>query len=102
MTTKPFLNALIAAGYIGIIVTILSNTQQFDARNFGMLAPVTFLSLLVLSAALMGYLFFYQPVRLLIEGKQNEASKFLISTIASFFGIMGTVITVWFLVGSLL
>ena len=102
MTTKPFLNALIAAGYIGIIVTILSNTEHFDAQGFGMIAPVTFLSLLVLSAALMGYLFFYQPVRLLIEGKQEEASKFLVSTIASFFGVMGTFIAVWFIAGSLL
>ena len=102
MTTKPFLNALIAAGYIGIIVTILSNTEHFDARGFGMIAPVTFLSLLVLSAALMGYLFFYQPVRLLIERQPEEASTFLISTIVSFVGIMGAVIGAWFLIGILL
>lgn len=102
MTTKPFLNALIAAGYIGIIVTVLSNTEQFNARELGMIAPLTFLSLLVLSAALMGYLFFYQPVRLLIERQPEEAGKFLISTIASFVGIMGTVIAAWFIIGTLL
>ena len=102
MSTKPFLNALIAAGYIGLIVTILSNAEQFNARELGMIAPLTFLSLLVLSAALMGYLFFYQPVRLLIERKQEEASRFLLSTIASFVGIMSVVIAVWFIIGSLL
>ncbi|MCR4333881.1 MAG: hypothetical protein NUV60_02610 [Patescibacteria group bacterium] len=101
MTTQPFLNALVAAGYIGIIVALLSSAQKFDAQEFGMIAPITFLSLLVLSTALMGYLFFYQPIRLLTERKQEEAARFLLSMIASFAGIMGVVIIAGFLTSAL-
>ncbi|MCR4277690.1 MAG: hypothetical protein NUV85_01590 [Candidatus Berkelbacteria bacterium] len=101
MSTKPFLNALVAAGYIGVIVTILFNTEKFGAQEFGVIAPITFLSLLVLSVALMGYLFFYQPARLMIEGKPQEAGRFLLSTIASFVGITATVIASWFLLSAL-
>jgi hypothetical protein len=97
MTTKPFVNALLAAGYISILVNTLSHAQNFEARTFGMIVPITFLSLLVLSAALMGYLFFYQPVRLVVENKPQEAATLLLSTIASFVGITATLLLTWYL-----
>jgi hypothetical protein len=57
--------------------------------------PIAMLSLLVLSVAMMGYFFVYQPVRLLIEGKQREATKFFITTVAFFACITGAMVSTW-------
>lgn len=83
---------------ISIIVTLLFNASIYvKDSDLGMMAPVIFLSLLVISVALMGYLFFYQPVRLLVEHKAEEAGKLLLSTIASFAGIIGSILLLYFL-----
>ncbi len=102
MTTNPFANALIAAGYISILASVLFNAQMFNDQELGMMAPIIVLSTLVLSAALMGYLFFYQPVRLMIEGKPQEAAKFLLTTVAWFAGITAVVIAAWCLISALM
>ena len=57
--------------------------------------PIAMLSLLVLSASIMGYLFCYTPIALFLEGKKEEALHFFIRTVGSFaiitifmFGVM--------------
>lgn len=42
------------------------------------------LSLFVLSAAVMAFLFFYQPVSLLIENKKTEAVSYFLKTLGTF------------------
>ncbi len=42
------------------------------------------LSLLVLSVAVMAYLFFYQPAVLLAAGKHDQALRLFLSTLAYF------------------
>ncbi len=42
------------------------------------------LSLLVLSVSVMAFLFFYQPVIMLLEGKRQEAVTFFFKTVATF------------------
>lgn len=101
MTANPFAHAIVAAGYISILVTVLFNAQTFSDQELGMIAPIMFLSTLVFSVSLMGYLFFYQPVRLLIESKQEEAAKFLLTTVAAFAGITVAVVAVWFIIRTL-
>ncbi len=49
-----------------------------------MFAPIVALSLLVLSVATMGFLFFYRPVMLLIENKREEAIDFFLKTLGTF------------------
>lgn len=48
------------------------------------LIPMMMLSILVLSVSIMGYLFVYEPVRLLIEGERQKALAFLAHTIGFF------------------
>jgi hypothetical protein len=55
------------------------------------------LSLLVLSVALMAYLFFYQPVLMLIEGQKQKAVKLFLQTVGIF--AIGTALV---LVGALI
>ena len=103
MSKNPFLNAFVASGYISILVTLIFNSPRFITDNeLGIMPPIIFLSLFVISAALMGYLFVYQPVQLLIEGKKEEATKFFLTTVFSFAGITIAMVLVWFLLSSVL
>lgn len=85
MSRNPIINALSASAYITVIVTVISfisQTQRNKPDTF--FAPVVFLSLLTLSVATMGYLFFYQPLQLFIEGKKKEAVNLFIKTVGVF------------------
>lgn len=48
------------------------------------LDPVIFLSIFVLSAAVMGYLFVGEPLQLYLRGERKEAVSFFLKTVASF------------------
>ncbi|OGG39742.1 hypothetical protein A2118_03005 [Candidatus Kaiserbacteria bacterium GWA2_50_9] len=103
MSKNPFINAFVASGYISILVTLIFNSPRFITDNeLGMMAPIIFLSLFVISAALMGYLFVYQPVQLLIEGNQKEATKFFLTTVFSFGCITIAMVLAWLLLSSVL
>lgn len=85
MTKNPIFNALGASGYIVLVVSVMnfiSKTQSNKADTA--FAPMVFLSLLTLSVATMAYLFFYQPLQFLIEGKKKEALKLFTQTIGVF------------------
>ncbi|HRR94803.1 MAG TPA: hypothetical protein P5083_01535 [Candidatus Paceibacterota bacterium] len=89
MTKKPIYNALAATIYIVLIVLFINsidfietgysneNLQQF-------IMPIIMLSLLTLSVATMGYIFFYQPIILFLENNKKEAVKYFIQTILFF------------------
>lgn len=94
MTKNPVVNALGASAYIVLGVTVMSFvTQPLKNKPDTFFAPIVFLSLLTLSVAVMAFMFFYQPLQLLVEGKKKEAVTLLAKTI----GIFG-MITVIFLV----
>lgn len=85
MNKKPILNALGASGYIVLVVSLinfLSQTQKNKPDTF--LAPILFLSLLTLSVTVMGYLFFYEPILLFLDGKKKRAVNFFLRTVVSF------------------
>ncbi len=85
MFKNPILNALSAAGYIGLVVSvlnILSITQ--GNKPDPAFAPVVFLSSLTLSVAVMATLFLYQPLQLFIEGKKKQAVNLFTQTVGVF------------------
>ena len=91
MTKNPLINALSASAYIILIVTLMNFVSQTQRHKHDTIFdPITFLSLLTLSAAVMAYLFFYQPLQLFIEGKKKEAVKLFVRTV----GIFGAVTAV--------
>src|SRR3989344_5819939 len=101
MTKNPFINALCAAGYISLLATAVFTMPNYITDNeLWMMAPILFLSLFVISAAIMGYLFVYPSARLLIEGKQTEATKLFLSTIFAFAGIILAILLAWILISS--
>lgn len=85
MSKNPVINALGALAYIGLVVavmTFLSNTMRNKPDTIG--APLTVLSLFTLSAAVMGYLFLYQPLMLFIDGKKKHAVTLFVQTVGVF------------------
>src|SRR3989344_2075798 len=83
MIKNPYINALAAGAYIVSLVLVIN---LFGATNTPetILMPMVALTLLVLSVALMAVLFFYQPVKLFLEGNREEALKFFTKTIVTF------------------
>ncbi|MFA6445632.1 MAG: hypothetical protein WCW14_00060 [Candidatus Paceibacterota bacterium] len=82
---KSFIHALAAALYIVIIVLVI---QAFGSvlkdQKDTIIIPMTMLSLFVLSAAIMGYLFLSEPIQLFLENKKKEAVTFFGKTVGFF------------------
>lgn len=95
MSTNPHINALFATGYILLVVSgiRLVGVYAGDKPDNEFLAPVIMLSLLVLSASIMAFIFFYRPLLLLLDGKRIEALGFFMRTVGTFaavtIGIVG-------------
>lgn len=88
MSKNPIVNALCASAYIILIVGIMNFiTQTHGNKPDTPFAPVIFLSLLTLSVSVMAYVFFYQPLQLLIDRKKKEAVNLFVQTIGVFGGI---------------
>ncbi len=85
MKWNPVLNAVAAALYISAIALFMQFIESLRHDT-----PDTFLdgvgviSLLVLSVAVMAFLFFYQPVALLIENRRAEAVSYFLKTLGVF------------------
>src|SRR4030043_1402102 len=85
MSKNPFINALSASAYIILIVSVMTFvTQPLKNKPDTFFAPITFLSVLTLSVAVMAFLFFYQPLQLFIEGKRKEAVNLFVKTVGIF------------------
>ncbi len=85
MKHTPFRNALFALGYIILLVSsIYSTSYVTGAPEESVLYPMVMLSLLVLSVALMAYLFFYQPMVLILDGEREKAVSFFIRMLSMF------------------
>ena len=84
MFKNPFLNASIASLYIVGLVLAVNKVSSYLPQKDTLLAPMTMLSLLVLSVSIMGILFVYEPARLFLENKRQEALSFFLKTVGTF------------------
>ena len=97
MTRNPYLNALFAGLYIVFIVLLITYGPAFvREKPDTILAPMAMLSLLVLSVAFMGYIFFFQPVLMYLEGQKREALELFTKTLVTFAVITAVVVAVTF------
>lgn len=98
MSKNPIINALSALGYITLVATVINFVSQIHKNKPDtFFAPVAFLSLLTLSAAIMAFIFFYQPLQLFIEGKKKEAVNLFVKTV----GVFGAItVVIWILLSS--
>lgn len=89
-------NALFAVGYIVIVATVMFYGPKLAGivdKPDTVLAPIAMISLLTLSVAVMGYLFFWTPLELYLSGNKSGAIKTLLHTIATFAVIGDLVVT---------
>lgn len=91
MTKSPFINAFAAAAYIGAIVLFINFIAQPNEPDT-LFAPLAMISLFTLSAAVMGYLFLYQPALLILDGKKQEGSAFFLKTLGTFGAIVAVLL----------
>ena len=85
MTTNPFYNALLAIAYIvGLVSIAFLGPRLLGGPEESIIYPMLGLSVFVLSAAIMAYLFFYQPILMLIDGQREKAIKLFLHTVAIF------------------
>ena len=97
MTKNPYQNALLAAAYIVFVVLLISyGPALVRDKPDTILAPMAMLSLLVFSVAFMGYIFFFRPVLMYLNGQKREAVEFFTKTLVAFAVITGIVILVAF------
>jgi hypothetical protein len=97
MSKNPIINALGASAYIILIVTLMNFIMKTQSHKPDTIfAPMTVLSLLTLSAAVMIYVFFYQPLQFLIDGKKKEALNLFVKTIGVFAAFTGVVLILLF------
>jgi len=80
---KPFLYALAAALYITILVISINALLPLLPQK-SIFIPMAMLSLFVLSAAVMGFLFLSEPFRLYMDNKRPEAIAFFAKIVGFF------------------
>ncbi len=95
MKITPLRNALLAIGYIVFVVLLLSTFVDNPVEHRApLLVPITMLSLLTLSVAVMGYLFVYQPLCMYIDGEKKAGAKLFLQTVGIFAGITAVILLV--------
>lgn len=99
MTKNPIYNSLTAITYIVLLVFGMNYIFEKEVNN-GILqyvTPIIMISLFTLSAAVMGYLFLYQPIMLYLDGKKEKAVKLFLQTVGVFGGIVLLLIVGYFI-----
>lgn len=96
----PYFYAAVASAYIGGVVSLITLFAKTEfIPEDGFVPPIIMLSLLTLSVATMGFLFFYHPLILVLDGKRAEAISFFAKTLGTFALITLIILTVVVLAG---
>ena len=100
MTKHPLYNAAAAIVYVVLVVGIIQLLSHFlgNKPDNTFLAPLFALSLLTLSVSVMGYIFFYQPVLMLLKGEQKEGVQLFLKTVGIFAGFTALVLITLFVI----
>jgi len=97
MTKNPFINAVSATLYITFVALFMTYGNKLFGPKDTILTPIAVLSLFTLSAAVMAYLFLFQPFVLFGEGHKKDAINLFLKTVAVFAGITFFVFVLLFL-----
>lgn len=96
MTKNPFINAAVAIAYILLVSVVMYYGTAYLKPGPSFFAPVTVIALFTLSAAIMGYVFCYEPLLFLISGKKKEAADLFLKTVATFGILTSAVLILYF------
>ena len=96
MTKNPIINAGAAIVYIIVVASVMWYGTKFSGPQNSVLAPIAAISLFSLSAAVMGYIFLFQPAQLYFDGKKKVAVDLFIKTLAIFAAITAVILLIFF------
>lgn len=97
MTKNPFLNSLAAFTYIFLLSIFMNwGSKNLASTPDTFLAPIAAISMFTLSAAVMFYIFCYQPIQLYFDNKKKVAVKLFLQTVAIFAAITITFVSLLF------
>ncbi|MDO8499797.1 MAG: hypothetical protein Q7S66_04005 [bacterium] len=74
-------HAVLAVTYITSVTLFMSNAEKTINPEKNFLGPVVFLTLLVLSVAVMGILIFGKPILMYLDNNKKEAVYMLLATV---------------------
>ncbi|HPX64761.1 MAG TPA: hypothetical protein PLP70_01695 [bacterium] len=76
LAVSGLLNAFLAVAYISLVAVIMSNGDKiFGSGPDTFVAPIIFLLIFVISAAVTGYLIIGRPALLYLDNQKSEARK---------------------------
>jgi hypothetical protein len=96
MTKNPVLNGFAAFVYIFLVVLIMNFGMKMAPHPNSFVTPMAVISLFTLSAAVMGYVFCYQPAMLYFEGHKKSAVRLFLQTVAVFGCITAVIMVLLF------
>ena len=90
---NPYLSAAAASAYIcAFALFIIARQPPIEHTVVPILVPVVMLSLLVLSVSVMAFLFFYQPLVLILDGKREEALHYFAHMVGTFAAVTAVIL----------
>ena len=93
MMIKALKNSVLAAAYIALVACLIFYGQGFVGPGDSVIMPIAMLSLFTLSAAVMGYLFLYQPAELYFSNNKKSAVTLFLQTVGFFAVITALIFT---------
>jgi len=90
---NPYLNSVYAEAYIVIVALVFRWVSKPDTPDT-FFDPIAALSLLVLSAAVMGYLFVGVPIQLYLDGEKKQSVAFFMRTVLGFAALTAIAFTI--------
>jgi len=85
MTKNPLINAVAALLYITLVVLGMNYaSKDINHEQATVIMHIVFLSLFTLSAAVMGYIFMFQPLQLFLDGDKKTGVNLFLQTVGVF------------------
>lgn len=82
---RSFLNALGTIAYVSVVATIMQNGEKIFNNMNQATAPIAFLTMFVLSAAVTGGLVVGKPILMYFNNQKSEAVRLFIYTLGWLF-----------------
>ena len=96
MSKNPFVNAILAIGYICIVASVMFYGTEHSSPVKSVVVPIAMLSLFTLSALVMGFIFGSEPLQLYLDGKKKEAVRLFLQTVAVFAAVTIVLLAILF------
>ena len=90
---NPYLNSVYVEIYIIIVALIIRHIGRPNTADT-FFDPIAALSLFVVSAAIMGYVFLGKPLQLYMDGDKKQSIAFFMKTLISFAVITAIVLII--------